>query len=348
MGSRSLRLGESIIGAGKQHPHSLPPLAVLPLCALKDSPVNLYSYPRPKQERSRACLGKEGFFLPDFPNCLVPPCPAVGDGTSMCAPVLASALGSAERQPGTWEGSGAAFPSHGWSELTGAARQRCCPWEQDACVRLTLAAHLHLAQSQALACPAAGMVTLVVACFPFGTQAFLLRPYKCCATNSSLLRKGRHDPYGVKFPQRCSTSSFHAAAWLPSSGSAISLAMDFFRALLAVRCLLLGLQGEPGGTLPVPSDGEGASSFHGWLLPITGGSFAEGSCELLHLESVWACWSGGGKRCATLLQLPAAPVLLPAWDVPPRGTFMLQAAPLAWQQKAMPPTTSETTNLLLS
>lgn len=230
---------------------------------------------------------------------------------------------SGERHPETREGSGAAFACHSWQELTGAARRQ---WERGVHVRLTL----------------------VMVCFPPGTQAFLLRLYNCCATDSLLPRKGKHDRYGVKFPQSHSASSFSTAAWLLRSGSVISLAVDFFRALLAVGCPLPWLQGKPGGTLPVPSSREGASSFHGLLLPVTGGSFAEGSCELLHLESVWACWSGGGEWCAFLLRSPAASVLLPAWDVPLRGTFTLQAALLAWQQNVMPPTTSETSDLLLS
>lgn len=84
------------------------------------------------------------------------------------------------------------------------------------CVRMTLAAHLHLAQSQALPCLAAA-----IAFFPLGTRAFLLRVYKCCATDSFLPRKGRHGRYGVEFPQSCSASSFCVAAWLPWSGSVI-------------------------------------------------------------------------------------------------------------------------------
>lgn len=133
------------------------------------------------------------------------------------------------------------------------------------CVRMTLAAHLHLAQSQALPCLAAA-----IAFFPLGTRAFLLRVYKCCATDSFLPRKGRHGRYGVEFPQSCSASSFCVAAWLPWSGSVIFffLAVDFFRALLALGCPPPWPQGKPGGTLPVPSSGEGASSFHGWLLPV--------------------------------------------------------------------------------
>lgn len=233
-----------------------------------------------------------------FPNCLHPQCPAIGNGTSMCV----SALGSAEA---TWE------PGGTWCCFSLSQLGRADPSSQT--VMLPLGAvlceadpgcALRLAQ-----CQAVGIVALVVACFPLGTRAFLLRLYKCRATDSFLPRKGKHDRYGVKFPQSCSTSSFRAAAWLPRSDSGSSPAVNFFSSLLAVRCPLPWLQGKPRGTLPVPSNGEWASSFHVLLLPVTGGSFAEGSNELLHLESVWARWSGGGKRRAP----PCCGHQLPQW-----------------------------------
>lgn len=96
--------------AGEEHPRSLPLLGVLLLCTLKDLPVNLYGYPRAKQEGSGAHLGKEGwlvFFCQTSQTVSFPCVLLLG-----MAPAHVSVLGSAERQPGTREGCGAASPSH--------------------------------------------------------------------------------------------------------------------------------------------------------------------------------------------------------------------------------------------
>lgn len=60
-----------------------------------------------------------------------------------------------------------------------------------------------------------GIVTLVMGCFPLGTRLLLLGLCKRRAPRSFLPRKGKHNRYGVKFLQSCSTSSCRAAAWLP-------------------------------------------------------------------------------------------------------------------------------------
>lgn len=124
--------------------------------------------------------------------------------------------------------------------------------EEGVYVRQTLAALLHLAQSQAV-----GTVTHGVASFPLGTQGLSGKALQCCATDSFLPRKGKRDRYGVKFPQSCSASPFRAAAWLPRSASGTSLAVNVcFSALLAVGCPLPWLQGERGDALPVPPNRE--------------------------------------------------------------------------------------------
>lgn len=82
MGSRVAascpRLGRSILGAGKQQSHSLPLLGVLPLCF--DRLTCKFMQLSQSQAGEERGLPREGggFFLPDFPNCLVPLCPAVG------------------------------------------------------------------------------------------------------------------------------------------------------------------------------------------------------------------------------------------------------------------------------
>lgn len=83
------RLGRSILGAGKEQSHSLPLLGVLPLCF--DRLTCKFMQLSQSQAGEERGLPREGggFSLPDFPNCLLPLCPAVG----MCGGVERRSLG---------------------------------------------------------------------------------------------------------------------------------------------------------------------------------------------------------------------------------------------------------------
>jgi len=261
-------------------------------------------------------LPEGGFLFPRLPELPWPTVSRCWGRQQPGAPVM----GRAERQPGTREGRGAAF-------LVAAGESGPEQRDGDAgCARLTPAAHLRLSQSQA-ASAAAGTVTLVVACFPLGTRALLLRLYRAVLLIHSSWGRGIvtgtvwNSPRAAAHPPSAlqAGSLTRGQSFLLLWGFCVLFCFFSFRALLAVGCLLPWLQGEPRGTLLMSSSEEGQALSCGWLVPITGGSFAEGSHEFLCLESVWACRSGGGKQGACLLRSAAALVLLPAWDVLPRN-----------------------------
>lgn len=249
----------------------------VPRRALKDSPVHI---PEPSRRGTGLTWGRRDSFS-ILPNLPCSPCPAVGDGTSMCAPtcVCSGECRGVERdlRPG---GKWYCFSLLPQLEELARAAGRVCGAGVLAASRPGCTPASCLGQApvwQGNSCPC-GML-------PPQHHPVLLRLYS--AGIPIRFSRGRENCCGVEFPQSCSASSFHAAAWLPCSESVISLFLDFFlRVLLAVGCPV------PWGHPPCTCQLGGGKHLLWVLFACYRGSFAEGSRGLLHLESTGACWSG--------------------------------------------------------